>query len=156
MPRFTRILLFGILFLLAASGSAAAAQEPKAGDVAFEPYALKTFDGQEHAAELGRLWVCENRNRCARLIQLAFVRMRSTAEKPAASVVFLAGGPGVPGTVMGRVPVYFQLFDRLREVSDVILLDQRGTGMSVPNLECSLDVPLPPDVFASYDKGFRG
>lgn len=148
--------LFCVLLVVLSVASKARAQSPKAGEVAFEPYTLKTFDGQEHPTELGRLWVCENRANCARLIQLAFVRLRSSAEKPAAPIVFLAGGPGVPGIVMGRVPVYFQLFDRLREVADVILLDQRGTGMSVPNLECSLDVPLPTDVFSTYDKALSG
>jgi pimeloyl-ACP methyl ester carboxylesterase len=142
--------------LAAPAVSEAQAQSPKAGDVAFEPYTLNTFDQQEHPAEMGRLWVCENRAHCSRLIELAFVRLRSTAEKPAAPIVFLAGGPGVPGIAMGRVPVYFQLFERLREVADVILLDQRGTGLSVPNLECSLDAPLPPEVFARYDKGVEG
>ncbi|HSC77557.1 MAG TPA: alpha/beta hydrolase [Candidatus Acidoferrales bacterium] len=145
-----------LLCVLLAGPAASEAQAPKAGDIAFEPYTLKTFDQQEHPAEMGHLWVCENRAHCSRLIQLAFVRLRSTAEKPAAPIVFLAGGPGVPGISMGRVPVYFQLFERLREVADVILLDQRGTGMSVPNLECSLEAPLPPDVFARYDKGVEG
>ncbi len=156
MALIRRALVLFCILLVASAASEARAQSPKAGDVAVEPYTLKTFDGQDHPAELGRLWVCENRANCSRLIQLAFVRLRSTAGKPAAPIVFLAGGPGVPGIVMARVPVYFPLFDRLREVADVILLDQRGTGMSVPNLECSLDTPLPADVFASYDKGVEG
>jgi hypothetical protein len=31
--------------------------------------------------------------------------------------------------------VYLQLFDRLRSVADVVLLDQRGTGLSRPALD---------------------
>jgi len=67
-------------------------------------------------------------------IQLFFVLLKSTSTNPQPPIVFLAGGPGVPGTGMGRVPVYFHLFARLQEVADVILLDQRGTGLSTPNL----------------------
>ncbi|MGH9778606.1 MAG: alpha/beta fold hydrolase [Candidatus Acidiferrales bacterium] len=148
--------LFVALFV-ALTASAVRAQSPRAGDLSVEPFSLKTFDGRDVPAELGRLWVRENREGDSdRLIQLAFVRLRSTAEKPAAPIVFLAGGPGVPGIAMGRVPVYFQLFSRLRDVADLILLDQRGTGMSVPNLECSLDVPLPADVFATHDDAVAG
>lgn len=52
---------------------------------------------------------------------------------------------------MGQVPVYFNLWSRLREVGDVILLDQRGTGMSSPNLQCSPST-LPNDVFETAAK----
>jgi pimeloyl-ACP methyl ester carboxylesterase len=133
------------------------AQETQPGKLTIEPYTLRTFDGQEQAAELGQLSVPENRMRPAgRTIKLAFVRLRSTAKEPGSPIVFLAGGPGVPGIVMGQVPIYFRLFDRLREVSDVILLDQRGTGQSTPNLECSLDARLPADTFETTEKAVRG
>lgn len=49
------------------------------------------------------------------------------------------------------MPVYFSLFDRLREVSDVILLDQRGTGMSSPNLQCP-PATFPSDTFENTEK----
>jgi pimeloyl-ACP methyl ester carboxylesterase len=127
------------------------AQQMGSATISFEPYTLKTFDGKEQSAELGRLSVRENRTgRSNRLIQLAFVRLRSTAVQPGAPVIFLAGGPGVPGIGMGRIPVYFRLFERLRETSDVILLDQRGTGMSSPGLQCpARNVSAPSDVLAS-------
>lgn len=97
----------------------------------------------------------ENRSsKSNRLIQLTFVRLKSTAKQPATPIVWLAGGPGTPGIVMGRIPVYFSLFDKLREVSDVILLDQRGSGMSSPSLKCPV-APVPPDVFESAEKWLR-
>ncbi len=120
------------------------------GGLLFEPYLLQSFDGVDHEVELGRLWVPESRDRdTTHLVRLAFLRLRSTAEKPGSPIVFLAGGPGVPGSVMGRVPVYWRLFDRLREQGDVILLDQRGTGMTSPALSCSIGVALMGDVFVS-------
>src|SRR5215471_8531517 len=106
----------------------------------------------KNTAELGKLWLPENRSsKSGRLIQLAFVRLRSTAEHPSAPIVFLAGGPGIPGIGLGQVPVFYSLFDRLREVSDVILLDQRGIGMSSPNLECP-PASLPADALKNIAK----
>lgn len=129
-------------------------QQPKAGAVSFEPYSLKTYDQREHPAELGKLWVPENRSKSnGRLIQLGFVRLKSTAANPQPPIVFLAGGPGVPGTGMARVPVYFALFERLQTIADVILLDQRGLGLSAPNLQCSkTNMSLPPDMWETREK----
>lgn len=125
--------------------------------LSWEPYSFRSFDGQEHKGDLGRLRVPENRRaRSSRMIQIAFLRLPSTAEKPGAPIVFLAGGPGVPGSVMAKVPVYYRLFAELQRVGDVILLDQRGTGMSDPNLECVTGASLPLDVFSSEAAAVRG
>ena len=129
-------------------------QQARHGKVTFEPYTLTTYDGQSHPAELGRLWVPENRRgKSPRLIQIAFVRLKSSAVKPAAPIIYLSGGPGVPASAMARVPVYWNLFEKLRQVADVILLDQRGSGMSSPNLDdCPTDGKFPSDAFASRQK----
>jgi pimeloyl-ACP methyl ester carboxylesterase len=135
MTKRIMFLLFVVCF--ASGNSSVVAQNAHTGQILIEPYKFRTYDGQEHDAELGKLWVNENRNsKSSRLIQLAFVRFKTTAGKPNAPIVFLAGGPGIPGIALGQVPVYYSLFKKLREVSDVILLDQRGTGMSSPNLQC--------------------
>jgi pimeloyl-ACP methyl ester carboxylesterase len=83
------------------------------------------------------------------------VRLRSTANEPGPPLVFLAGGPGAPGIGMGRVPIYFRLFERLREVGDVILLDQRGTGLSSPNLSFPATASPPLDIFESEANWLR-
>lgn len=143
------------LLCLAALSPVAKAQEARAGRLVIEPYTLRTYDGRSYPAELGRLWVRENRtSHSDRLIRLAFVRLKSRTQQPAAPIVWLAGGPGVPGVGMAKVPVYFSLFDKLREVADVILLDQRGTGMSEPNLDCER-APVPADVFETDQKWLR-
>ncbi len=129
-------------------------QQPRAGAISFEPYSLKTYDQQEHPAELGKLWVPENRGKSTgKLIQLGFVRLKSTAANSQLPIVFLAGGPGVPGTGMASVPIYFRLFERLQRIADVILLDQRGTGLSTPNLQCpKTNTPLPADMWETREK----
>jgi pimeloyl-ACP methyl ester carboxylesterase len=144
-----------LLCLVICSINARAQDAPRAGGLVVEPYTLQTYDGRSYDAELGRLWVRENRaSRSDKLIRLAFVRLKSTARQPAPPVVWLAGGPGVPGVGMAKVPVYFRLFEKLREVADVILLDQRGTGMSELNLDCER-AQLPSDVFETEQKWLR-
>lgn len=116
----------------------------KTGDLTFEPYSFVTVGEQKIEAQLGRLTVPENRNNPqSQLVELAFVVLKSTAKNPGAPIIFLAGGPGVAGIEHAkgeRAPVLLAL----REIGDVVLLDQRGTGLSRPGLFCDrrLDYPL--------------
>src|SRR3954464_7449764 len=113
-----KVIQFSFCFLcFVACAVAVNGQEARAGKLVIEPYTLKTFDGRQIPAELGKLSVPEDRNaKSAHFIELAFVRLKSTAAQPGAPIVWLAGGPGVPGILFGRIPVYFQLFNKLREV----------------------------------------
>lgn len=107
------------------SASATAAEAVK-----FEPYTLTGPDGAKAEGQLGTLMVPENRaNREARQIPLRFVRLPSTAAKPGFPVVYLAGGPGGSAVGNGKGP-RFGFFNKLRAVGDVILLEQRGAGLS--------------------------
>jgi pimeloyl-ACP methyl ester carboxylesterase len=112
-----------------------------------KPY---TFENDKHEkvdAEFGTLLVPENRsNQHSNLIELTFVRFKSTAKKPGPPIVYLAGGPGGSGIFTAKGS-RFPLFMAFREIADVIAFDQRGTGYSKPNLGCferlalQLDVP---------------
>ncbi|HJU86341.1 MAG TPA: alpha/beta fold hydrolase [Gemmatimonadota bacterium] len=138
--------------VVAVTVAPAGAQQPTP-QLAVEPYVLRGFDGVETAAEMGRIVVPADReDPRGGEIELAFVRLPTTAEAPGSPIVFLAGGPGVPGIVMGQVPPYRSLFERLRGIGDVILLDQRGTGRSAPSLECPSDSPLPPDLLIDEER----
>ncbi len=152
-----KLIMITLCFFCAAFGCAQAlAQVAEVGKITLEPYQFRTYDGKVHAAELGKLRVRENRNgRSARVIQLTFVRLPGKAAQPAPPIVFLAGGPGIPGIGLAQVPVYYSLFEQLRETADVILLDQRGTGMSEPNLQCPPTV-LPIDAFENAEKLTQG
>jgi pimeloyl-ACP methyl ester carboxylesterase len=93
--------------------------------------------------------VPENRQKAnSRLIKIAFVRFKSTSQKPAAPIVYLAGGPGSSGIAAAR-GTRFPLFMAMREVADVIALDQRGVGLSKPNLVCKETVSFAPDKLQS-------
>ena len=77
-------------------------------------------------------------------MELAFVRFKSTSKNPASPIVYLAGGPGGSGIAAAR-GARFPLFIAMREVADVIALDQRGVGLSKPNLACKESVGFSPD-----------
>ena len=124
------------------------AQQRKPGSLTLEPYEYK-IEGHSIKGELGRLVVKENRrDPNSNLIELAFVRLRGTAATPGAPTIYLEGGPGSSAISVARFPQYMRLFTKLREVGDVILLDQRGVGLSRPNLTRLSAQPLPLDFFS--------
>jgi pimeloyl-ACP methyl ester carboxylesterase len=129
------MILFSVISVMA---------QRKAGDLTIKPYVFQNDKGEKVEAELGVLLVPENRrDPQSNLIELAFVRFKSTSKDPAAPIVYLAGGPGGSG-VGTATGTRFPLFMAMREVADVIAFDQRGTGMSKPNLQCyeRWDFPL--------------
>ena len=77
-------------------------------------------------------------------LRLSYVRFPSTNPNPGNPIVYLAGGPGGPGsgTAKGR---RFALFMALREVADVIAFDQRGTGYSNQTTPCKREEKFPLD-----------
>src|SRR5215207_3723300 len=106
-----------LLALVALSPIGAPAQSP--GRLSIEPYTFRTYDGRSVPAELGKLRVSEHRGVAgAKEITVSFVRLRSTSSAPGSPIVWLAGGPGIPGIGMAKVPVYYALFDKLRSVAD--------------------------------------
>lgn len=131
---FRRALLLALLLLLAAAHDSRA-QQRKPGGLRFEPFIFKTNDGKEIPAELGRLTVRENRERPdGNVVELAFVRIKSEAERPGPPIVVLAGGPG--GSGLAETRAFWHVFQPLLEVGDVIALEQRGTGRSAPYMMC--------------------
>lgn len=107
-----------------------------------EPHVFAARDGRTVEAELGRFTVPENRaDPGSRLIELGFVRFRSTAENPGNPIVYLAGGPGGAGTDTAR-NWRFDIFMALRAQADVIAYDQRGTGLSYAPPDCEAGAPF--------------
>ena len=129
--------------------------ERTVGSLKFEPYSYQ-FEGRTIEAELGRLVVRENRSKpSSNLIELAFTRLKSTAPNPGPPTIYLDGGPGSSAVGIARFPEYMRAFLKLREVGDVILLDQRGVGFSRPNLTRISAQPLPLDFFANEAYALR-
>ena len=143
MHRIKRQLLL-ILVLFVVTALSACVRSPKPGDLTFEPYIFETHDKQRINATLGFLVLPESRQKPGTAtIKLAFVRLPSTSQTPGPPIFYLAGGPGLAGieNAQGsRSPVVMAL----RQIADVVLLDQRGTGLSQPKLSCNeaLNYPL--------------
>ncbi|NQZ08241.1 MAG: alpha/beta hydrolase, partial [Algicola sp.] len=99
----------------------------------WQAYQLKHKSGEQvktAQGEVGYIEVDENRKTPSnKKLKLGFVRLPSTAKNPGNPIVYLSGGPGgsATGTAKGS---RFDLFVKMREVADVILFDQRGTGLS--------------------------
>src|SRR6476660_1841592 len=139
-----------IVFIVAILPATAAAQL-KAGTLKLKPYTFENAKGEKTAAEFGSLFVPERRSDPqSNLIELAFVRFKSTAKTPGPPIVYLAGGPGGSG-IGTATGARFPLFMALREIADVIAFDQRGTGYSKPNLGCYERLSLPLDVAPSRE-----
>ncbi len=120
-----------LLLVLACAPAARAAGAPTPR---WETYVGRAVDGRPLAGELGRIRVPESHARAdGRTIEIAFVRYRTTHPHPGPPIVFLEGGPGVSG-VAGAAHPATHPFVRLLEHADVIGIDQRGTGLSRPNL----------------------
>ncbi|MCP3137600.1 alpha/beta fold hydrolase [Pyxidicoccus xibeiensis] len=110
----------------------------------FEPHTFHAKDGRTVETELGSLTVPVRHARPeGPSLTLRFVRFKSTNPTPGAPIVYLAGGPGGSGIDAAKY-VRHDLFLALREVADVIALDQRGTGQSTFHAELShaWSVPL--------------
>lgn len=135
------------LFLLLAGPLAA--QEPAgAPAIRWEPFALPWGSGGLDA-QLGRMTVPLRRAHPERgSVELAFVRLRSGEAKSAAPIVYLAGGPGTSGVNAARNPFALPSLARLAQTADVILLDQRGIGMSSPRPVCAAKPVEPQARFA--------
>ncbi len=110
--------------------------------IQFAPYEFKNDKGEIVDAEIGSLQVPENRNNPnSRNITIKFIRFKSTNPNPQAPIIYLAGGPGGSGIATAR-GIRFELFMQLREVADVIALDQRGTGLSEDIPRCRTDFKM--------------
>ena len=150
-------LLLLLAFLNVVAQAQAVADEPKRreGEIWFEPTKLEA-GGQAFEGERGHLIARENRQKPdSNLIELVFVRFKSTSDKPGYPVVYLDGGPGSSAIGLAGIPDYMRAFQKLREVGDVILLDQRGVGRSRPNLTFRASESLPTDVFADREVALR-
>ena len=87
--------------------------------------------------ECGVLEVPANREDAgAGAVRLHFGVVHTPAEAPADDpIVFLSGGPG-QGALEFVPLAYAQLYEPLVKNRDLVIVDQRGTGLSEPSLKC--------------------
>lgn len=125
-------------------------------------------------AESGFLRVRENRQADeSAIISVSYLKLPTTAAQPGDPIFFLSGGPGsswysiimdlqaAPSDESTRRfrQAAFDMFNALRSVSEVIIVDQRGAGFAEPRMTCTAGVPhLPYDApfdLAAYSTGLK-
>jgi len=149
----SRRIVLALVTVTAAGPAIAPAQEPTrlSTTAATVADSLVGFHGRTQDAERTTLTIRERWGGSGdtATVEVGYLRLPARTASPGTPIVFLMGGPGVPGSVIGRVPPYWALFDRLRATADVIVLDPRGVGMSRPALECAATSPPRADFLAS-------
>ncbi|SFC65610.1 alpha/beta fold hydrolase [Pseudoalteromonas denitrificans] len=117
-----------------------------ANSKALLPYEYIGYKQQKVNAQMGTFKVPENRNNPnSRELTLTYVKFPTTSKTPGKPIVYLSGGPGGSATGTAKRS-RFELFNKLRAASDVILFDQRGTGLSNDLKSCkatSFDLKIP-------------
>jgi len=120
---------------------------PAPQTIEYEALEVVAAAGDAFTARLGRFEVPEDHARPdGPKFTLAFAHYPSTAPEPGPPIYFLVGGPGASATEFALEFTTQELFD-LRAHGDVIALDQRGTGLSEPNIadQPSFSFALPLD-----------
>lgn len=130
----TSLLVVALFAIIAASPALASGGK---APLQFVPYAFETERHGTIDAEVAFLDVPARRAMPeGRSIRLRVVRIPATGgDGKAAPVVYLAGGPGGSGVGTARGDRW-PVFDRVRRETDVLLFDQRGTGLSEPPPPC--------------------
>lgn len=103
----------------------------------FAPYAFETQRHGTIDAEVAFLEVPRRRDQPeGPRMKLRVVRLPATGgDGSAVPVVYLAGGPGGSGVGTARGPRW-PVFEQVQRETDVLLFDQRGTGLSDPPPPC--------------------
>jgi len=129
-----------------------------AGDILIVPDVVDIGDGNHMFAERGYLFARENRDkRDSKLVAVHFMRFSSTAEDPGTPVFAMAGGPGgsrITDIKTGTdgighpadegLALSLATLEDLRAVGDVVFIDQRGAGLSIPLMDCPNHQALAP------------
>ena len=112
--------------------------------IRWEPFELRGAP-EGLRAQLGRITVPLIRAQPdAGAADLVLVRLQARNRGTGAPIAYLDGGPGGSAISATRSSRALENLARLAEIGDVILLDQRGVGLSAPRPVCKPPVPLEP------------
>jgi len=140
--------------------------EQEVSDIFIAPEVFDLGDGKFEFADRGFLMAPENRSKAdSQTIAVHFMRFRSTADDPGTPIFMLAGGPGgswIPALTAGTegvghpaegdLAIALAILEDLRSVGDVVVIDQRGAGLSIPQMDCpNHQQPAPADELFSAE-----
>ena len=138
-----RFLAVSVAFFWLGFPGALTAQR-KAGELKLEPYSFDERPGRKGGCGNGATDRAGEPNQALRQIRRAALRSVQEHRSVAGIARRLPGRRARRLRDRDRARRRFPLFMAMREVADVIALDQRGTGLSEPRLVCpeTLDYPL--------------
>lgn len=103
--------------------------------IKFQNFKIKIYTGDSVSYSLAKIDVPENRLAGkTNIIQLSILKLKAKATRSLYPIVFLAGGPGQSGINYIKEEYFQKLIFQLQQDHDIILLDQRGSGSSMPSL----------------------
>jgi pimeloyl-ACP methyl ester carboxylesterase len=109
----------------------------------FKSLTFKPDSGDTIYYDFGMLKVLENRSsKHSKVIELAVLKLKAENTNSNAPIVFLSGGPGESGIDYIKEEYFQRLLVELQKDHDIILLDQRGTGRSLPSLRLYFLIPI--------------
>jgi pimeloyl-ACP methyl ester carboxylesterase len=130
-----------------------AAKSPAPGAIFLYPERIQLKEGGFFAAERGMMFVPANRSdKKSAVIGIEVYRFKASEKaKPGTPpIFFLHGGPSFPGLErsLERPGIFEERWLPLLDVSDVIVVGQRGIGSSKPNtiIETTMNFPLDREV----------
>lgn len=93
--------------------------------------------------EIGKISVPESHDKPGgKIIEIKFIRLKCTGSIAETPLFYFAGGPGSSG-IAALKSEKLNAFLELRKKRDVILIDQRGTGITTPVLTSAKKLELP-------------
>ena len=107
------------------------------------PFYILSPEQEGRTVNCGYLFVPENRANPTEIIQLLIMTINKENDSAnTAPVIYFEGGPG--GSAVSGYEFWYE--STVRENHDIILIEQRGTGFSLPSLNCDEyyeDTPTP-------------
>lgn len=129
------VLIFSLVLIPFVCRSQISSPNQKNQTIRLQNLKMKIYSGDSISYSIAKINVPENRiDRKTNMIQLSILILKSKAAAPFYPIVFLAGGPGQSGVNYIREEYFQKLIFQLQQYHDIILLDQRGSGSSLPSL----------------------
>lgn len=141
-----------VVILIFSFGCKDAVNEKEQDAYKTELVEYKTYQGTSFNGELGYVNLKENReDSLSKSIQVPFFRIKTTAKNYLPPIFVLAGGPGDSPSILEQINDIAPLLYEFSSRSDVVVIEQRGNGLSNPNLLCPNTYSLPLDEPLSFN-----
>ncbi|WP_422083584.1 alpha/beta fold hydrolase [Ulvibacterium sp.] len=144
LPEIKKYHVFGFMVLL--SAVRCFAQSPLDSSFEIRPKKVTTQDGTQYSGEMGYIQVPElYADGRSPSIEIPFYRIKTTHKNPLPPLFVLSGGPGDDPSILQQLEDIIPILVPYSFRSDVVVVEQRGNGLSKPNLSCPRTFEMPLD-----------